>query len=89
MSFIKPFKINIPHADLDDLQARLKRTRWPSELWMDVYLSTIENDSFPRPDSGSYCHDSNLPLPKRFHGRSAYHRTAVFCCHPIGSRANG
>jgi pimeloyl-ACP methyl ester carboxylesterase len=29
---IKPFKINVPQADLDDLQERLKRTRWPDEL---------------------------------------------------------
>ena len=32
MSLIKPFKINIPQSDLDDLQARLERTRWPDEL---------------------------------------------------------
>lgn len=32
MSAIHPFKINIPQADLDDLQARLARTRWPNEL---------------------------------------------------------
>lgn len=32
MSSINPFKINIPQADLDDLQARLKHTRWPDEL---------------------------------------------------------
>jgi len=32
MSSINPFKINIPQADLDDLQERLARTRWPSEL---------------------------------------------------------
>jgi epoxide hydrolase len=29
---IKPFKINIPPEELDDLQERLKRTRWPDEL---------------------------------------------------------
>ena len=29
---VKPFKINIPQEDLDDLQERLKRTRWPDEL---------------------------------------------------------
>ena len=32
MSEIKPFKINVPQSDLDDLQERLKRTRWPDEL---------------------------------------------------------
>ena len=29
---IKPFKIDIPQADLDDLRDRLARTRWPDEL---------------------------------------------------------
>jgi pimeloyl-ACP methyl ester carboxylesterase len=29
---IRPFTIDIPQADLDDLQARLDRTRWPDEL---------------------------------------------------------
>jgi pimeloyl-ACP methyl ester carboxylesterase len=29
---IVPFHIDIPQADLDDLQARLARTRWPDEL---------------------------------------------------------
>lgn len=29
---IQPFTIEIPQADLDDLQARLERTRWPDEL---------------------------------------------------------
>ena len=28
---VKPFSINIPQAALDDLQERLKRTRWPDE----------------------------------------------------------
>ncbi len=28
---IRPFHIQIPQADLDDLRERLKRTRWPSE----------------------------------------------------------
>jgi pimeloyl-ACP methyl ester carboxylesterase len=32
MLSLKPFKINIPQANLDDLQARLKRTRWPDEV---------------------------------------------------------
>src|SRR5215217_265705 len=27
---IRPFRIEIPQADLDDLNARLARTRWPS-----------------------------------------------------------
>src|SRR3712207_2802983 len=29
---IRPVRINIPQADLDDLQDRLARTRWPDEL---------------------------------------------------------
>jgi pimeloyl-ACP methyl ester carboxylesterase len=29
---IRPFTIDIPQADLDDLRERLSRTRWPSEL---------------------------------------------------------
>ena len=29
---IAPFLINVPEADLDDLRARLARTRWPDEL---------------------------------------------------------
>jgi epoxide hydrolase len=29
---IRPFRIDIPQADLDDLRARLHRTRWPDEL---------------------------------------------------------
>jgi epoxide hydrolase len=31
-SEIRPFRIDIPQADLDDLRARLARTRWPSQL---------------------------------------------------------
>jgi microsomal epoxide hydrolase len=29
---MKPFRIEIPQADLDDLHSRLERTRWPDEL---------------------------------------------------------
>ncbi|MFE9682285.1 epoxide hydrolase family protein [Streptomyces sp. NPDC006285] len=29
---VQPFRIDIPQADLDDLHARLDRTRWPDEL---------------------------------------------------------
>jgi pimeloyl-ACP methyl ester carboxylesterase len=29
---IKPFRIDVPQADLDDLRDRLDRTRWPDEL---------------------------------------------------------
>jgi epoxide hydrolase len=31
-SSIRPFRIDIPHADLDDLRERLAKTRWPDEL---------------------------------------------------------
>jgi len=31
-SDIQPFRIDIPQADLDDLHARLARTRWPDDL---------------------------------------------------------
>jgi hypothetical protein len=29
---IRPFRIDIPQPDLDDLHDRLARTRWPDEL---------------------------------------------------------
>ncbi|NUP25227.1 MAG: epoxide hydrolase, partial [Nocardia sp.] len=29
---ITPFHIDIPQADLDDLDDRLARTRWPNEI---------------------------------------------------------
>jgi pimeloyl-ACP methyl ester carboxylesterase len=29
---IRPFRIEIPQADLDDLADRLGSTRWPSEM---------------------------------------------------------
>jgi epoxide hydrolase len=29
---IRPFRIDIPRADLDDLRDRLARTRWPDQL---------------------------------------------------------
>jgi hypothetical protein len=32
MTEIKPFRIDIPQADLDDLHDRLTRTRWPHEI---------------------------------------------------------
>jgi pimeloyl-ACP methyl ester carboxylesterase len=33
---IRPFHIDIPQAELDDLRARLERTRWPHEIDDDV-----------------------------------------------------
>ena len=32
MTEIKPFRVDIPQADLDDLHDRLARTRWPHEI---------------------------------------------------------
>lgn len=29
---VRPFKIEIPQAEIDDLRARLERTRWPDEI---------------------------------------------------------
>jgi epoxide hydrolase len=29
---IRPFRIDIPQADLDDLRDQLAHTRWPSEM---------------------------------------------------------
>jgi epoxide hydrolase len=29
---IRPFRIDVPESDLDDLRERLARTRWPMEL---------------------------------------------------------
>lgn len=28
----RPFRVDVPEADLDDLRDRLGRTRWPDEL---------------------------------------------------------
>ena len=33
---IRPFRIDIPQADLDDLRDRLARTRWANELPLDM-----------------------------------------------------
>ena len=32
MTNIRPYKIDVPQADIDDLHERLDRTRWPEEL---------------------------------------------------------
>ncbi len=29
---MRPFRIDVPQSDLDDLNDRLARTRWPSEI---------------------------------------------------------
>ena len=41
MAPIKPFRIAIPDADLDDLQARLARTRWPDPECVDDWTQGI------------------------------------------------
>jgi epoxide hydrolase len=33
---VRPFRIDIPQAELDDLRDRLARTRWPDQLVGDV-----------------------------------------------------
>ena len=41
MGQITPFRIAIPDADLDDLQARLARTRWPEAECVDDWTQGI------------------------------------------------
>jgi Epoxide hydrolase N terminus len=36
-----PFRIDIPGADLDDLRARLRRTRWPGRETVDDWSQGI------------------------------------------------
>ena len=35
MSKVRPFKIQIPESDLEDLKTRLKLTRWPDKETVD------------------------------------------------------
>jgi pimeloyl-ACP methyl ester carboxylesterase len=39
---IRPFRIDIPQADLDDLQDRLGRTRWAQELPADTFAAATQ-----------------------------------------------
>jgi hypothetical protein len=39
---IKPFRINIPQADIDDLRDRLARTRWADELPLGEIAGQVE-----------------------------------------------
>jgi epoxide hydrolase len=39
---IRPFQIDIPQADLDDLQDRLGRTRWAQELLADTFAAATQ-----------------------------------------------
>ena len=43
---IRPFRIDIPQADLDDLRDRLTRTRWASELDID-YTGAVQTGPLP------------------------------------------
>ena len=38
---IQPFRIDIPQADLDDLRARLQRTRWPDRETVDDWRQGV------------------------------------------------
>src|SRR3989440_747288 len=44
MNEIKPFRIDIPQADLDDLRDRLARTRWPSPALGDAWSRGVPLD---------------------------------------------
>ena len=41
MASIDPFRIAVPDADLDDLKARLARTRWPEAECVDDWSQGI------------------------------------------------
>ena len=41
ISQITPFRISVPDADLDDLRARLARTRWPEAECVDDWSQGI------------------------------------------------
>ena len=43
-SEIRPFRIDVPQADLDDLQSRLARTRWPSRPNVDDWSRGVPVD---------------------------------------------
>jgi pimeloyl-ACP methyl ester carboxylesterase len=43
---IRPFRIDIPQADLDDLRDRLARTRWANELEID-YTNAVQTGPLP------------------------------------------
>src|SRR2546430_15514952 len=44
MNEIKPFRIDISQADLDDLRDRLARTRWPSPALGDAWSRGVPLD---------------------------------------------
>jgi pimeloyl-ACP methyl ester carboxylesterase len=49
---IRPFKIQIPQADVDDLRARLARTRWAEELPAASFAGKLEG--IPAPPGWEY-----------------------------------
>jgi hypothetical protein len=44
---IRPFKIEIPQADLDELQDRLERTRWADELPPETLMAEAQGGPVP------------------------------------------
>jgi pimeloyl-ACP methyl ester carboxylesterase len=52
MTEIKPFRIEIPQADVDDLKARLARTRWADELPAEEFAGRLEG--IPAPPGWEY-----------------------------------
>jgi epoxide hydrolase len=44
---IRPFRIEIPQADLDELQDRLERTRWADELPAETFRSEAQGGPVP------------------------------------------
>jgi epoxide hydrolase len=49
---IRPFRIEVPQADLDDLQERLSRTRWANELPAETFRA--ETQAGPVPPGWEY-----------------------------------
>jgi epoxide hydrolase len=44
---LRPFRIEIPQADLDDLQDRLARTRWVNELPVETFAAEAQTGPVP------------------------------------------
>jgi hypothetical protein len=56
---VRPFRIEVPQADLDDLAERLARTRWANEL----PLPTLAGPDGPGPPAGSTASPRLCPRP--------------------------
>ena len=54
MTKIRPFRIDIPQSDLDDLQARLERTRWAETLPTDGAAPADLSSGAQRPGGWQY-----------------------------------